>query len=263
MENRFEERFKRKVHRGKFGSIGAGIFLLGIGSLLLARELGVLFPSWFFSWPVLLIGIGLFIGFRLGFRRGPWLFPLLIGTILLLDRIYPEIHLKPFIWPVIFIVLGLLFIFRPKSQRCRNWESKQKLPERNEPAQDQNESWVGADQAHTDRRDFIDITTVFSGSKKIILTKSFKGGDIVNFMGGSEVDMSQSDFNGTITIDTTNIFGGTKLIIPSNWDVQSEVVAIFGGVDDKRQVNGHGPDPNKLVVIEGTCIFGGIEIRNY
>ncbi|HZH94371.1 MAG TPA: LiaF domain-containing protein, partial [Flavisolibacter sp.] len=104
---------------------------------------------------------------------------------------------------------------------------------------------------------------VFGGIKKIVLSKNFKGGDLVNFMGGSEINLTQADFSGRIRIETTNVFGGTKLIVPPTWDVQSEVVAVFGGVDDKRQLIGTGVDPNKVLVIEGTCIFGGIEIRSF
>ncbi len=90
-----------------------------------------------------------------------------------------------------------------------------------------------------------------------------EGGDIINFMGGSEINLTQADFTGTVKIDTTNIFGGTKLVVPSNWDVQSEVVAIFGGVDDKRQLTGNPVDPKKLIIIDGFCLFGGIEIRSF
>ena len=82
-------------------------------------------------------------------------------------------------------------------------------------------------------------------------------------MGGSEIDLSQADFNGRITIEATNIFGGTKLIVPPTWDVQSDITAIFGGVDDKRQVSGINLDPNKVLILDGTCMFGGIEIRSF
>jgi predicted membrane protein len=114
-----------------------------------------------------------------------------------------------------------------------------------------------------DRRDFLDVTAVFGGVKKNVLSKNFRGGDIVSFMGGSEIDLTQADFQGRIKIDTTNIFGGTKLIVPPTWDVQSDMVAIFGGVDDKRQISGVKLDPNKVLILDGTCMFGGIEIKSY
>jgi predicted membrane protein len=57
------------------------------------------------------------------------------------------------------------------------------------------------------------------------------------------------------------MFGGTKLIVPSDWDVQSGVVTIFGGIEDKRQpaqIN-----PVKVLYLDGTCIFGGVEIKSF
>ena len=100
---------------------------------------------------------------------------------------------------------------------------------------------------------------VLSKGDAVVLIDSMS----LEFMGGSEINLTQADFNGTIRIDTTNIFGGTKLFVPANWDVQSEVVAIFGGVDDKRHLNGHAIDPKKVLIIEGTCLFGGIDIRSF
>ena len=33
------------------------------------------------------------------------------------------------------------------------------------------------------------------------------------------------------------VFGGTKLIVPPHWKIETEeVVAVFGGLNDKRQV---------------------------
>jgi len=56
--------------------------------------------------------------------------------------------------------------------------------------------------------------------------------------------------------------GGTKIIVPSHWEVRSEVNAIFAGFEDKRQqpavVN-----LEKILIIDGTSIFGGIELKNF
>jgi len=247
------QRFKRSRHPK-----WVGLFLLVVGAVLLARQLGVLFPVWFFTWPVLLIAIGLLIGFQHNFRNRGWIFPVLVGTVFLIDNLTPGLNIKNFIWPIIIIALGLLFIFRPKTSR--HWEkwNRDNWEEGKQP-------WTkGYDiPASGDNNDFVDITCVFSGIKKIILSKNFKGGDITNFMGGTEINLTQADINGRITIDATNIFGGTKLIIPSTWDVQSSVIAIFGGVDDKRQLTGAALDPAKTIHLDGTCLFGGIEIKSF
>ncbi len=233
-----------------------GLFLLAIGAVLLAKQLGVLFPDWLFTWPVILIAVGLFIGIKHNFRNPGWLFPILIGTLFLIDDLTPGLHLKNYIWPIIIIAMGLLFIFRPKTHRhWQNWK--------HDKWQHPSDTAYGNLPASFDASDFIDSTSIFSGIKKIVLSKNFKGGDITNFMGGTEVNLTQADIQGIVNIDATNIFGGTKLIVPPTWNVISEVVTIFGGVDDKRQLHGAPLDPTKVIRLDGTCIFGGIEIKSF
>jgi hypothetical protein len=49
--------------------------------------------------------------------------------------------------------------------------------------------------------------------KKKHLTKNFKGGQVFNVFGGVEIDLTQSDIDGIVLLDITQVFGGTKLII--------------------------------------------------
>lgn len=263
--NNLDERKERRRQRRGENNVSAGLFLLVIGGLLMARQLGVNFPAWFFSWPMLLIGFGLFIGVRHGFRHGGWFIPVGIGALFLADRINGGLNMRPYIWPIVIIAAGLFFIFKPRRRRCFR-DGGPYTPASLPASVSLNDPGIPPDARNVtgaDSRDFIDTTSVFGGVKKNVLSKNLQGGDIVNFMGGSEIDLSQADFNGRIRIDTTNVFGGTKLIVPPTWDVQSEVVAVFGGVDDRRQLNNNTINPNKLVVIEGTCLFGGIEIRSF
>lgn len=258
-----EDRWRQFERRRKHGRIWTGLFLLVIGGLLLLKTTHLIFfPVWFFTWPVLLIAIGLFIGLRHNFRGGFWIIPVLIGGLTLIDQANPALDLNRFVAPIILMAIGLLFLLRPRRQHWRkwrqanggDWSAMQGVPPGPGP---------GAPGGMADRRDFVDITAIFGGVKKNVLTKNFRGGDIVSFMGGSEIDLTQADFTGRVTLDTTNVFGGTKLIVPPTWDVQSDITAIFGGVDDKRQISGISLDPNKVLVLDGTCLFGGIEIRSF
>jgi predicted membrane protein len=266
-----EERFKREIHerwgshrRRGHGGVWTGLLLLIIGGLLLLKTANlILFPSWFFTWPVLLIGIGLVSGLRHGFRGPLWIILILVGSFSLADHIDPTLNMDRFMWPFVFIAVGLVFIFRPKrnwrrwrQERYGNWQDGPNDLGKDIPAN-------AFEDKTSDRRDFLDVTSVFGGVKKNVLSKTFKGGDIVSFMGGSEIDLTQADFSGKVKIDVTNIFGGTKLIIPPTWDVQSDITAIFGGVDDKRQISGVKLEPDKVLVLDGTCLFGGIEIRSF
>ena len=95
------------------------------------------------------------------------------------------------------------------------------------------------------------------------MSKNFRGGEIVAVLGGAEINLAHADFDGVIRLEAVSVLGGTKLIVPPNWDVQSEMVAVFGGVEDKRVIRPELIDPNKKLVLEGTCFLGGLEIRNY
>ncbi|MNY41651.1 hypothetical protein D3C86_1764820 [compost metagenome] len=82
--------------------------------------------------------------------------------------------------------------------------------------------------------------------------------------GGSDIDLTQADFEGVIKIDVVAVFGGVKIVIPPSWEVKSEVTAIFGGIDDKRALGIPAADePRKVLIIEGVAMFGGVDIRNF
>lgn len=224
------------------GRVLAGIILLIIGAAFFAREAGVFLPRWLFHWPMILVAVGLFIGARRSFQFGGWIFPLAIGGIFLVDDIFDDFDfdLYHYLWPSLFIFLGLYMIFKPRRKDWKNdWQTT----------------------ATTD--DVIDATAVFGGTKSNIISKNFKGGEISTFFGGTDLDLMQADFQGTIVIQTATAFGGVKLIAPAHWNIKSEVVCILGGIDDKRPQAKEATDMTKTLVLKGTCIFGGIEIKSY
>jgi predicted membrane protein len=263
-----EERQKRREERrqrwangaqGQFGIVSSrhsnvltGAFILIIGIVALMRATIPDFPDWVFDWHTGMIAFGLFIGIRHNFRGGAWLILLLVGGIFLLKDIFPEFSFKT-IWPIVLIVVGAFIILRPR----RRW--KFDGTKRTEGASD---SFFSEDVDYT-KDDFVDSTSIFGGAKKIIISKNFKGGDLVNIFGGTELDLSQADFTGMASIELTTIFGGTKLLVPSNWSVKSEAVTIFGGIEDKRRMQTVTETPEKILLIRGTVIFGGIEIKSF
>jgi predicted membrane protein len=111
--------------------------------------------------------------------------------------------------------------------------------------------------------DVLDTVSVFGNVVKTVFSKNFRGGDVVNIFGGTELDLTQADINGRVVIDIVQIFGGSKIIVPSNWQVVSDTAAVFAGIDDKRIKSGVIQDNNKILVIKGVSIFAGIDIRSY
>ena len=264
MEKQTEERWKSSRKNAERSRIWVGLFLLLIGGLFLARESGIAFPSWFFSWPVFLIAVGLFSGIKHGFRGIGWLFPVIIGGIFLYDKISPDVNFRPYLWPIMLMAAGLFIIFRPKGHSCRRGRNRDdnSFYQQTTPATDTQEVAPYRDNTAASHGEVLDVAAVFGGVKKNVLSKNFKGGEVVAVMGGAEINLSQADFNGRIVIECVNVFGGTKLIIPPDWEVQSEVVSIFGGVEDKR-LPATSPAPGKVIFLEGTCLFGGLDIKSY
>lgn len=264
--SKMEEKCGVDPKRRSRGRILTGLFLFFVGVLLLFKTANwIWFPAWFFTWPMLFIAFGIVSGLKHGFRGGGWVVLLIIGGLFLSNEIDPTLHLDRYAWPIVLIAIGIAFILRPgRDHRWRRW----RYDNYNEPWQRTSDTSASTDNSSSvpgsyDGRDYVDITAVFGGVKKNILSKKFKGGDITSFMGGSEINLSQADFTGTIKLDVTNIFGGTKLILPSTWEVQNDITAVLGGVDDKRLVTGVTTDPEKLLILDGVCVFGGIEIRSF
>ena len=257
---------ERNRHRFRNNNIWTGLFILGVGAVLLMRQSGVEFPYWFFTWPVLLIAIGVFGAIKNNFHPGGWMALLAVGGIFLADQLIPGRSIQHYAWPILLMAVGFWIIVKPKTHHKHfgQWRERHKSKwERNEAMETNPYSNDEFARVSNDSNEFVDTTSVFGGVKKMILSKNFKGGDITNVMGGTEINLIQADIHGKVVIDTTNFFGGTKLIVPSTWDVQSNVVTIFGGVDDKRQITSEPLQPNKIVQLTGVCIFGGIEIKSF
>jgi predicted membrane protein len=254
------------------GKVWGGLFIIGVGSLLLLKNFGLDCPNWLFRWPTILIVIGLFIGIKHRFQNSGWIIMVLIGSYFMLeDALNLDFNFTQVTLPLILIVLGLLFIFKPKgnfNRRQHRWKRKQEWWDKkygtgegdpfskDEPQQDP------AEKA-SNSNDYLDSVNVFGGSHQSIYSKNFKGGEIVAVFGGCDLNLTQADFEGTIELDITAIFGGCKIIVPSGWQVKSEVTAIFGGLDDKRSVQPIGDGPQKLLILRGIAMFGGVDIRNF
>jgi predicted membrane protein len=256
-KRRWERRRDAAIERhGKYGHVGVGLFILLIGVAALLKASLTDLPTWVFGWQTLLIALGFFIGIRHKFRGGAWFILMLIGGAFLIAEINPDFAVRRYIWPMVLIIVGVFFILRPRRRfGPHDWNEKKNagVPEDSSMLNEKTYS----------QEDFVDSTSIFGGANKIILSKDFKGGDIVNVFGGTELNLTQADINGKAELEMTTIFGGTKLIIPSNWSIKSEATIIFGGIEDKRSLPPATAPTDKILVLKGTVIFGGIEIKSF
>lgn len=244
---------KRPASRS--GNVMGGILLLVVGIILLGVQLDAFFlPGWLFSWPMILIVIGLYIGFKHSFQKPAWIILVLIGSVFLIDN-FLFFDLKTYFWPILIIGLGLWLILRPK----RYPKEYRHVAGPGTAAESGEQDYTG----NYSDDEVVISTTVFGGIKKNIISKSFKGGEVVSVFGGTELNLMQADIQHPVVLEATQIFGGTSLILPPHWQVKSEVVAILGGVEDKRPVMSQGYDPNKVLILKGTALFGGLSIKSY
>jgi len=237
--------------------IWTGLIILGVGLVFLLKNVGVNIPQWIISWHTLLILIGLLVGYKRGFNGGGWLILVLVGGFFTVESV-TNYDFSKYYFAIVFIVLGLFLIFKPKSTKKRVWKTKwrDKFGDTTIPV----DSFVYSDKTDND---VLDSVNVFGGSHQNIYSKNFKGGDVTAIFGGADINLTQADFEDTVTLDVVAIFGGMKIIIPQSWEVKSEVTAIFGGIDDKRAANPLSNEPRKILVIKGVALFGGVDIRNF
>lgn len=287
------------------GRIWAGAIILGLGVILLANRLNIhwfFFPSWIFSWPMILIVIGLVIGGNSNFKNPASYILLIIGGFFLMNNIW-DWELRRYIWPAAIIGFGIWLLMDKKhkevspppvdgnrygspSDTHNSWDKR--VVDESATSENDNASTHGEEhkqgstgdyssthdandynqQSRSSSSGFVDddyvkITSIFGDIRRMVISKNFLGGEIVTIFGGSNINLIQADIKHPVTIDVFQLFAGTKIIVPAHWKVKSEVTSVFGDVDDRRFVHHAGQhDDNKILYIRGTSIFGGVTIKS-
>ena len=104
------------------GRTVAGLIILVIGGMLLIDQLDLFFiPHWLFSWPMWLIGYGLYMGAKYNFRKPVWAVLIFIGVAFLFsENIDNANHI---IWPIGIIGAGVWMVTKEK-RRVENTPSQ-------------------------------------------------------------------------------------------------------------------------------------------
>ena len=270
------------------GSIAFGVIILGIGLVLLFRKFGLYIPDWVLTWPMILIAVGIYTLISQQFKSFFGSVVLFSGVYFLLKREFDlDLGLDQFIWPVGLIALGIYLILHKKRENKaleevrKNWESSRKkkteasssekiesaevvddaAASKDEPTKAPDSGFVRA--TGTAFMDRINESVIFSGVNRKLMTKDFQGGKATVIFGGLDLDLTQVDFTGVVTLDLEVGFGGVKLLVPPHWDVRTEVSNIAAGLEDKRMFREGGVDTNKVLILKGTLLFSGLEIKSF
>lgn len=232
-------RTDKRVILGGILIILGGIFLLNTMDVLHFR-----FAHVVFSWPFIMLVIGVFIlvntekKFLGGILSG-------IGALFLIPRVFPEVDYNAgIIFPIILIVLGAYIILK-----------KRKID---------SESTSFSDTSKVNK-DKIDDVSIFGGGTKIISSSNFQGGNVTAIFGGSEINFMNCQLaDGDNILDVLCIFGGTTIIVPKEWNVVINVTSILGGFSNKAIRNPSIViDQSKTLHIKGLAMFGGGEVKTY
>ncbi len=230
---------------GLFNSrIIIAIFIILIGALLLAKNLGMEIPfdAWEL-WPLLLIFVGVGHLIRPPRSRQPvsGIILILLGFIFLGNTLGWFYFNFSQLWPVFLIFVGLAMIGK--------------------------RSWKVADE--TIDTESIDLSMILGGGEYRYTSRQLRAGKISAIMGGGTIDLSETEMSGNeLIMHISILMGGLEVIIPKHWEVHQQNTPILGGVEDKTR--GHRQNSNddfssqgnKRLVVQGSIILGGLEIRN-
>jgi predicted membrane protein len=234
-----------KYHHNTGSRALLGTIIILLGSLYLLKTLDLIdldISSIIFSFPFVLFVIGIIILINSNSKTLGLLLAF-IGTIFLIPKFYPKIGISSdIIIPILIIAFGIQLIFK-RGIHLKHGHYQ----------------WKNVDN------NYIDDVAIFGGGRKTIFSDNFKGGNITAIFGGSEIDLTQCKLaEGDVILDIAIIFGGTTIMVPKEWNIRVTVTPIFGGFSNKIFRNPVTPiDASRTLIIRGTAIFGGGEIKYY
>jgi len=227
-----------------FAGLIPGAAILAIGTIFLLDNFGYIHARSFFRfWPVILILVGAAKIAQHDSRI--WGIALLLaGIFLQLNELGIAHFTWGTFWPLLLIAAGVMAMWSAIQARV----FLEKTPGDN-----------------SDPRTTLDESTVFGGIQKRLNSREFRGGRLQAIFGGIEVDLRDADLVEEEAVIYANaIFGGIEIRVPETWYVAARGQGVFGGFSDSTRFSGASdPDkPKKTLIVLGTSLFGGVEIRN-
>ncbi len=228
-----------------------GIVLIGLGVIFGLNALGltdvrIFFPGWWTLFIIVPCTIGLITeNEKLGNLLG-----VVIGVLLLLASL--DVIDFGLVWrlivPIALVAIGFKVIFKGiiGSDKARQISSEQERERRTkiregEVVDDKEEYWA-----------------TFSGQKVSYDGKNFKGCRLEAVFGSVELDLRGAKIAKDAVVKTSSIFGGVKIIVDSDVNIEVASSSIFGGVTNDHK---NSDSNKKTLYIDATCVFGGAEIK--
>jgi hypothetical protein len=108
--------------------------------------------------------------------------------------------------------------------------------------------------------DEVALVAIFDGARLESRAQAFRGGSLLAWFGGIEVDLREASLAPEARLTTTALFGGISLRVPPGWRVESGVKTFAGGVE-LRGADGAAADAPTLR-LDGLAAFGGVSVAS-
>ncbi len=262
-----------------------GTFFITIGLLFFAQqtfnfEINV-FDILINFWPLIFIYFGLkqlsVNNYKFREKFFSPIFLIIIGILLIADNF----DMLPWgfwetLWPISFIVIGLNLIFNKNTKNKyfhkNNFQSNNFNNIRNDPnaknkANYGSDNFFGNSTNNENYNNHLEINGFFGGTYQKLTSKNLRGGEVNVIFAGAEIDFRDADLDDdSMPFEINAIFGGVEIYIPYHWKVEVIGTPIFGGLSNNTRFDdSYIPSENKkekILKINYTVIFGGIEIKN-
>jgi predicted membrane protein len=221
------------------GRLVAGALLIFFGVLFTLDNMGVLDSGDVLTyWPVILIAIGLLkIGrpAREEHRRLGWV---LLGLGVFFQLQVLGLTRMRSAWPFLLVVIGGLLVWRALTKSA------------------------GPPAAGSSSQ--LSEFAMLGGIQRVVESSDFHGGEATAIMGSVELDLRGSTIvTSPAVIEVFALWGGIEIKVPPEWKVDVRAMPILGAFENKARSS--VPDssgPSQELVIRGTALMGGVEIKN-
>ena len=212
-----------------------GALVVVVGVVLLTETTGYADVDVFWTYvPSLFILLGVYAFVASGYRNviGPLIIVGVAGAWQLVTLEYFTADEVVQFWPLLIVLLGLSIILGQYRSRAKSVEGT-----------------------------YVSALGIFGGSEKRA-SGAFTGADLTALFGGASLDLRDADpEDRPVHVSTTALFGGVEIVAPREWNVQLDVLPIFGGASDDRARSENEHEDVDLVVT-GFAAFGGVAIED-
>ena len=218
-----------------------GVALVAVGVLYGLKALNIIdFTLFFDGWWTLFLIVPCCIGLITEREKLGNLVGLLLGVFLLLccqDILSFDLLWKLAI-PVVIVLIGLKLIFG-------NGFGRKMQPAYAGPIPDGNR--------------IRSAYAAFSSSELRCDGEVFEGAELTAVFGGVKCDLRGALIEKDCVIRVSATFGGVDILLPPSVNVQIRSDSLFGGISDKAHRTAIPGVPT--VYVQGTCLFGGVDIQ--